>query len=124
MEPNNPAVKEKRRYPRLNINVNVEYSVLETSESVAGNTKNISAGGICLIVYEDIKPGTILKLQIYLPDNHNPIQATGKVVWRSKVEVVADKRVRFDTGIEFLDIKDSDRNIIAQHIFSLLPYST
>lgn len=111
---------ERRKYPRLNVNTEVEYSIVNNPEVEKSFTKNISAGGICLIVYEDILPQTVLELKIYLPNNPQPIKATGKVVWKSEFIITTDKRARFDVGIEFLDISDTDRQVVAQHIFSLL----
>ncbi|RKY40078.1 MAG: hypothetical protein DRP76_02700, partial [Candidatus Omnitrophota bacterium] len=33
-----------------------------------GETKNISAGGLCLLANEEMPTGTILHLKFYLPD--------------------------------------------------------
>jgi len=112
--------KERRRYPRLNLNIQVEYSVIRGDEAAKTQSKNISAGGICLILYEDIQPDSILELKFYLPRDADPIKAIGRVVWRSEIVVADDKRTRFDAGIEFLEISDTDRTKITQHVFSLL----
>lgn len=112
--------RERRKYPRLNLNIEVEYSVLRGADAIQVQSKNISAGGICLILYEDIQPDSVLELKFYLPRDTNPIKAIGRIVWRSEIVVADDKRTRFDAGIEFLEISDIDRTKIAQHVFSLM----
>ena len=65
---------ERRRFPRLDASVGIEYSILGKAPlKETAFTKNISAGGICLIVYEKIEVNTILSLRINLCDNSDII---------------------------------------------------
>ena len=114
----NNGFVERRRFPRLNISADVEYSVLEKvpPEIKKSLSKNISAGGICVIFYEDVKPGTILDLKINLSDINYTIETKGRVVWRSSFSLTTDTRPRYDTGVEFIDIKESDRQKLSQYV--------
>ena len=109
--------KEKRKFSRLNLSVLVDYKIVHKDSSESGNTKNISAGGICLIVYEDIEIGSQLKLNIYLPEQDFPLLAEGRVVWKDDFIVGDDNRIRFEVGIEFIKIDERDRQVIANYVF-------
>lgn len=111
---------DKRNFPRLSAAVEVEYTLLK---DVPGEkktyTKNISAGGICLIVYEKMEPGSILSLKVHLPDVQRPIEIRGKVVWMSHFTIGSDQRDRYDLGIEFTEVAESVRQKISQYLFKL-----
>jgi len=112
---------EKRKFPRLRIDTNVEYSIVgkESLQNV-NSTKNISAGGICIIVYENIEIAAVLSLKIYLPANNIPIHTKGRVAWKSEFKIGSDSKSCYDVGIEFLDINEDDRRKIFQYVFKAL----
>jgi c-di-GMP-binding flagellar brake protein YcgR len=116
-------VKEHRRFPRLNVAVDVQWEKLPPKKrwglrTDAHATKNISAGGICLIVYEDVEVGEQLSLDIELP-SQKVIHAKGRVVWVSPFEVSGDEeRKRSDVGIEFTQIAKEDREVIQRFIWT------
>ncbi|HDZ76489.1 MAG TPA: PilZ domain-containing protein [Candidatus Omnitrophica bacterium] len=113
---------EKRKFPRLFASVIIDYSIINTDfpGSIKGEIKNISAGGICMVFYEDISEGAELMMKFYLPDNSSPVIAKSKVVWKEKFEISGDSIKRFNAGIEFTEIKDSDREKISKYIFKAL----
>lgn len=119
--PNYDALIEKRRFLRLAVSVDVEYSILEEEalpkESV---TKNIGAGGICLIVYKKVDVGSLLSLELRLPEHYSVIEAKGRVVWSSSFRIEGDRRDRYDLGIEFTQISESDRQKLSQYVFKLI----
>lgn len=118
---NNEALTEKRRFPRLATSVDVEYKILKdktlSKETV---TKNIGAGGICLIAYEKVEVGSLLSLELRLPEGHSAIEAKGRVVWSSYFTIEGDRRDRYDLGIEFTQLSESDRQKLSQYVFKLI----
>ena len=119
-QPAGQIVKERRKFARLNINVQVNYNIItEQSAKNTTETKNIAAGGICLLVYSPIKEGNIVSLDIFLPDNSSVIHAKGKVVWVKIFTIANEKNVRYDAGIEFTEIVDGDRKKIDEYVFKL-----
>lgn len=118
--------EERRKYARLNALVDVAYNKhphRPEEESLLRLSKNISKGGICLIVYDQLKKDDLLDLRIFLPDAFNPVEAVGQVVWAAEF-VIGDKiGKRFDVGIEFVKISDADRDRIDQYVFSHLKVS-
>ncbi len=113
--------EERRKFPRLNASVAIEYSVLQKPQSTeTAFTKNISAGGICIIVYEEIKPGSILSLRLNLVDEHDYIDSRGRVAWVSEFCFDYDNRKCWDIGVEFIGISDEERARLSKYIFMLL----
>ncbi len=111
--------QEGRRFVRLNALVDVVYKKLSFLEEELSLTKNISKGGICLIAYEELKESDILDLEIYLPEDKIPINATGRVVWVKEFIIGSPiKGKRFDAGIEFMEIKEEDLNRIDRYVFT------
>ena len=111
---------ERRQFPRLAATVDIGYNILDKKQAEEKTvTKNISSGGICLIVYEKIPIGTPLALSLHISDINCTIKAKGKVIWSSYFTVGQDKRERYDLGIEFTEIAESDRQKISQYVFRL-----
>ena len=115
-----PYPGERRQYPRLNTAVDVVYVVekgrREDDEVIS---KNISAGGICLILYENVAIDTLLSLEINLPSKTATIKAIGRVRWVKEFAFDSDEQLRYDAGIEFTKINEANRNKIAQYVFSV-----
>ncbi|MCM8773708.1 MAG: PilZ domain-containing protein [Candidatus Omnitrophica bacterium] len=115
------SIKERRKSARLITSGDVEYSVIGKLDiKELANTKNISAGGVCITVNERIEKGTILFLKINLPEKDTPIEAKGKVMWCAEFISSALIEPRYDLGIEFVEIKEVDRQAIFQYVFDHL----
>jgi len=117
-------VQERRRFVRLTTNVRVKWKkIIDTYEDIAehiNDTKNISGGGICLMVDERLGVGDRLYLEIELPTK-KIIYSKGRVVWIKEYEIIGQPHKKsYDTGIEFLEIGDKDREDIKKFIFTIL----
>lgn len=113
--------EERRRFPRIEAELLVRYKVLKTSDQKQeATTKNLSAGGICLVSRERFKPGTVLALDIQFPKSDKPLLAGGKVIWSDKSRLGPSPagHQRFDNGVEFVEISAGDRQRIIEHINS------
>ena len=115
--------RDRRRFVRLNSAFDVVYTrrKLESGEKLA-LSKNISAGGVCLILYsayDDVKKGDILDLIMHLPNQKRGVNAIGKVVWVRKFEIKDKvKGSRFEAGIEFVAIENKDKENIRKFVFA------
>jgi len=112
--------KERRQFVRLNVLTDISYTKRMPSEvTKLSLSRNISSGGICLIVYEPLQKSDVLDLKIYLPEGSEPINAVGKVVW-TKEFVMGDspKNKRYDAGIEFVEVEKKDLERIQKYVFS------
>ena len=117
-------MQERRKFVRLDLNVEVQWhKIAESSRAAADSvnvSKNISGGGICLMVNEPVVVGDTLKLDIALPENKS-IRAIGRVAWVDTFEIIGGRReVKYEAGIEFVDISNVDREQIKKLVFSLL----
>lgn len=112
-------MEEKRRFVRLDLNTIVEWEKTNQNEPTGEfQSKNISGGGICVIMDEVINIGDILNLKINLPTSRI-INSKGKVVWVESFEIMGGKREKkYEAGIEFQGINNEDREEIMKFVFS------
>jgi len=116
---------EKRKFARLNLNVRVDWRKTDETVDVLGKfldaTRNISAGGLCLSLGEELQVGDKLYLKMELPSKQI-ISAKGQVVWVSQFEV-DDRGYKkmYNTGIKFIEIRDEDRQEINEFVLASLP---
>ncbi len=122
---------ERRKFPRAN------YPCLVTIRHKGGNeeallthTENIGIGGICVILKKGVKIFSPVDLEIDLLDTNLNVKCNGKVVWCvQRKEKDAPKPFFFDTGIEFVDLVESDKQRIEAIVQRLIemgqetPYS-
>ncbi len=107
---------ERRRFPR-HCAVVADYRLINAGEPIkACQVKDISAVGICIIIYENIDPGMRIEIKVYLPGNPFPIIAKGGVVWVKEYKIESESRRRFNAGIEFIDVDKMDRQKIEHYI--------
>ena len=114
---NNPQ-EERRKYPRLKIVVDVDYNIHldeASCENKKTKSKNISSGGICIFVSEDIKLGSILDLNFKLTNDDPIIKTKGLVVWTNSFEVQSERQTIYELGIEFTEISESDKALINKY---------
>ena len=82
----NKGKEIERAHPREDIIVNVIYEVLSPIKDV-GLTRNISQGGLCLLIDNELPPGTLLGLKFRLPhEEARLIESTVEVVWQKKTD--------------------------------------
>jgi len=115
-------MKERREFVRLDMNVKVDWrQIFEAPEiriETTDKTKNISAGGICLVVNEKLKKGDKLNIDMELP-SRKIINARGKIVWINEYEIMGRELQRvYDMGIEFTEIRNEERDEINKFVFA------
>ena len=85
--------------------------------------KNISIKGVCLVVNKQIELNTSLYLTIYLPGIDPPVEATGRVIWKSFASCFGkDDTMHYDLGVEFLKLSDYDLNRLIRLLRIVKPY--
>jgi c-di-GMP-binding flagellar brake protein YcgR len=98
---------EKRRYPRVNVDLPFEY---DRGDSVVnhGGTLNASEGGLLVYLPEKMEVGQILSLRLFFSSgfNVNSIKATVKVVW---VDIHLENWGEYRAGVMFVDISSRDK---------------
>ncbi len=114
---------ERRRFPRLNFSVEVEYKLLNSSPDFlkVGKSKNLSGGGICIVALEKLNIGDTLSLKFSLPGDEKGVTAQGRVAWIDEFAVgnIGTSQA-YDAGIEFTSIHKDDRKNIEQYLMQHL----
>ena len=100
---------DRRRWQRLeNFEgiIKVKYRIRpKEKEDRIPPVRNICGGGIRLSLNEKLTTGTLLDLDIAMPESPNRIPAKGRVIWIQEIAVTGQTAVRYyETGIEFIEV--------------------
>lgn len=104
-------VKDRRHYFRLEKQINIKVFDTQRRQYLFA-TRDISGGGVCLYGPGGFPPGTYLTVHIQLDETVKPVVAVGRVIWTKR----GDTARTFDMGLEFVDIKEHDRDFIVKYI--------
>ncbi len=95
----------------------------EEKEIFLTHTENVSIAGICLILNQRLERMAEVCLELDLLDLKDHVKCRGKVMWVVECKGKgAGGPFSYDTGIEFLDIGETDRNRIHAIIKQLAKY--
>lgn len=110
---------ERREFPRANFRCKITVFI-PFRHAIVTYTKNIGCGGIRVIIEERLKLFSIVGLEVCI-DGGAPLQCKGKIVWQlEEVHPLRKDVVVFDIGLEFVEIKDSDKERVNAVINRLL----
>ena len=88
---------DRRQHRRVELATNLKYDIIPMAFTAeAGAIKNISEGGLCLLLDKELPKGTVLHVEFNLPPENDRIEAIVKVVWQQPIEG------QFLTGVKFL----------------------
>ncbi len=105
---------EKRKYPRVNSTVPLQYKKLkELSEGTIGAiTQDVSEGGVRFIANEFLPLASRLVVEVFLPAQPKPIKAISKVAWIKKVS----SSEQYVVGNQFLDVIKDDKGQLGEYV--------
>ncbi len=107
-------MQEKRKYIRIGAPVIVTYSMpKKQSGDRKAILKDFSEGGIRFPVYEKLKVGLQLKLNIEAPFDTIPIAAEGQIVWVKALSAQEGREI-YDVGVQFIKIKPFDQKRLTE----------
>lgn len=111
----------RRKFPRANYKCLITIKKRLTAKTISTQTENIGAGGICVIIKEDLGLFQGVDLELYLEDNRPPMKCGGTVVWVVKKSEPSRKgSYLYDTGVEFIDIRPEDRERVSEVVEAIL----
>ena len=81
-------MEERRKYPRYKFSHKVTYGNPTEPHAVKKDalTANVSRGGACLRLDDEIAEGNILGLKVHTSPDQKPVNADAKVIWGRKME--------------------------------------
>ena len=112
-------MQERRRYVRLNIALEITYSLPGAAEiQYKTFTKDISPNGARFTIEKEMPKGSVVDLKIKIPTADQIIPVKAKIVWFRK-DSQADKNT-YDCGLEFISIPQDSTTIFFQYLCSLM----
>lgn len=102
---------EKRKHPRISVELPLDYSRLNGREAFGGMVANASEGGLLVYLPERMEMGTLLKIEIFYVKGLelDTIKAVGKVVWCDLGARESWGEHRYGLQFEYIDEKDFQR---------------
>ena len=117
-------MEERRKFVRLDTRLPIAYHVTKAPASKTSLSSDIGGGGVCLFLSEAVKVGTLLRIEVTLPEQPHPVAFTGEVMWCEQYEVIGktQRERSVEAGIKFIQIEPHDQQAIMRHvILSLQP---
>lgn len=111
-------MEEQRGFVRLHAPVETAYTVLPDGRPQRTLTKNLGAGGACLIMDKPLVSGAHVQMALTLPGRERPVNAIAEVVWSGEVELTGrtHQRRSAQVGLRTIEIAPQDRDALAQFI--------
>ncbi len=108
--------KERRKFKRFDAYMSVKFhSPNDNHVKGISLSKDLSRDGIKMNSAADLKIGTLLDLEIDIPDDPKPIHTTGKVMWSRPSE---EKNQGFDQGVRFLMMDPVDKFRVLDYAYN------
>ena len=106
--PDEIARPEGREYPRLVLNLPIEYHAPNSGVTRTGYTFDLGAGGVMLNVPERLKIGQQINMAIFFSSGPSieAIKVNSQVVWVDAKE----KEGSYRLGAKFVDLSPTDRS--------------
>ncbi|OGW75782.1 MAG: hypothetical protein A2Z72_05200 [Omnitrophica bacterium RBG_13_46_9] len=107
---------DRRKFPRVNYKCLIYIKTKDSAKTISTDTENIGVGGICVILDEDLGLFRGVNVELSVGEGENSsIKCSGTVVWVVKKRPVRERTaMRYDTGIEFVDIAPEGKEIISE----------
>lgn len=99
---------ERRKYPRFNVDLPIEYYRIDSSIGHTGKALNVSEGGLLIYFPEQMEVGQYIRLKLFLSLGSalNAIEVLGEVVW---VDIHLDRGLEdYRCGVNFIDVSPED----------------
>jgi hypothetical protein len=111
---------ERRRFKRLKTILEIRYEILDNYRyNQEAKTRDISQGGIGLVIYEKLKAGTPLRIWMNFSSKKERTFLLGNIVWTKEVFTEkADKRTFF-AGIMFTAVDTATQLQLFDYISQL-----
>lgn len=106
--------RERRKFKRFDAYMNVQYRSQESHQSSEGSglSKDLSREGIKVNTDRALQTGTLVDLEIRLPDDTRPVKTTGKVMWSKPAEG------GYESGLSFLLIDPVDKFRVLDYAYN------
>ncbi|OGW69302.1 MAG: hypothetical protein A2036_00595 [Omnitrophica bacterium GWA2_50_21] len=108
--------KENRKFKRFDAYMSVRYKANEP-QRVTGISlsKDLSREGLKITSNEALRTGTVLNLEIDIPDDPKPVYSTAEVMWSKKID---GEQRNFEHGVRFLMMDPVDKFRVLDYAYN------
>jgi len=101
-------IVERRKHPRIRVELPLDYSLADREETYGGVVANASEGGLLVYLSETTELGALLKIEILFVKGSelNTIRGIAKVVWSDLAAKKAWGEYRY--GLQFQSFQEGD----------------
>ena len=92
-------------------------------KDVRGKTHDISLNGVYISVPENLDEGILIRLEVYLPGEARPLEASGRIAWSNQGDNRPKPFYPHGYGIEITDFENEDEEYLGQYLEKTLPES-
>jgi c-di-GMP-binding flagellar brake protein YcgR len=112
----------RRKYPRVDVDIETTVAGSEESVTYSTQTRDVSAGGICITLGIFLEAPTAVSIVLELPDAKPPLETVGRVAWcvRERKIIGGKRNPTYDTGISFTDLNTEQRERLIRFAHSFL----
>ena len=110
---------ERRKYPRINIDLPIEYHRIDSANRDNGRAINASEGGLLIYFSDHMEMGQRLRMKLHFASDSsmNTIEMLAEVVW---IDIQLDTgRGDYRCGVRFVDISAEDMTKLKNFLRSL-----
>jgi c-di-GMP-binding flagellar brake protein YcgR len=110
---------ERRKYPRFNIDLPIEYSLLPSPVSHPGRALNASEGGLLVYLSEKVEISQLLQLKLFFPSGSelDGVELIAEVVWMD-IHLGRDWG-DYRCGVRFVDVSPESLNRLKRFLRDL-----
>lgn len=83
---------------------------------IKAKTQNLGVGGACIILARELEKLSQVHLKLTLENFAQTVKCDGRIIWMVRSKEPSSRKVSFDIGIEFLNLKPEDEEAIATFI--------
>lgn len=108
--------KERRKFKRFDAYMSVKFQVPGQEETKGISlSKDLSREGLKINSNNNMKEGTVLDLEINIPDDPKPVHTSGKVMWSHPSE---GRNQGFDQGVRFVMMDPVDKFRVLDYAYN------
>ncbi len=115
-------MQERRQFVRIKVKLYIGYKALDPSQ-LEGHcwSRDISVGGIGLVIKNKVEFGTMMELRIGLHDKLKPLVTKAKVFWQVESPVPDEDGSKcYRTGLIFTSLAEEEKNRLDNFIDAFL----
>ncbi|MCM8783790.1 MAG: PilZ domain-containing protein [Candidatus Omnitrophica bacterium] len=111
---------ERRRFKRLPASLTIGYEISGKPTPLKEIcSRDISQGGIGLIIYEKLREGTLLRIWVDIPERKEKLFILGKIAWQKEVTQDSSPKRVFYAGVCFTTLDTPTQLHLLNFISSL-----